>query len=89
MKEAQQERGDFPEARFSFPARGSELSVERWRRQRREQGEEGVRSTPRRPRFSANHIAQVELELERELERGRPLAHGCADQRWTLAWGRL
>ncbi|MEV1041364.1 winged helix-turn-helix domain-containing protein [Streptomyces sp. NPDC050204] len=62
--------------------RVSERSVERWRRQWRERGEEGVRSkgSPERPRLSADQIAK----LERELERG-PLAHGWADQRWTLA----
>ncbi|MFE7665320.1 winged helix-turn-helix domain-containing protein [Streptomyces celluloflavus] len=62
--------------------RVSERSVERWRRQWRESGEEGVRSmgSPGRPRLSAAQIARI----ERELERG-PLAHGWADQRWTLA----
>ncbi|WP_405674763.1 IS630 family transposase [Streptomyces sp. NBC_01511] len=62
--------------------RVSERSVERWRRQWRERGEAGVRSkgSPGRPRLSARQIAR----LERELERG-PLAHGWADQRWTLA----
>ncbi|MGW2508390.1 helix-turn-helix domain-containing protein, partial [Streptomyces scopuliridis] len=62
--------------------RVSERSVERWRRQWREQGRAGVRSkgSPGRPRLSDTHIAS----LERELERG-PLAHGWADQRWTLA----
>ncbi|WLQ44294.1 winged helix-turn-helix domain-containing protein [Streptomyces laculatispora] len=62
--------------------RVSERPVERWRRQWRERGEEGVRSkgSPGRPRLSADQIAK----LERELERG-PLAHGWADQRWTLA----
>ena len=62
--------------------RVSERSVERWRRQWRERGEEGVRSkgSPGRPRLSTAQITK----LERELERG-PLAHGWADQRWTLA----
>ncbi|MEU8703175.1 winged helix-turn-helix domain-containing protein [Streptomyces sp. NPDC048680] len=62
--------------------RVSERSAERWRRQWRERDEAGVRSegSPGRPRLSAHHIAG----LERELERG-PLAHGWADQRWTLA----
>ncbi|MFF4181424.1 winged helix-turn-helix domain-containing protein [Streptomyces sp. NPDC001750] len=62
--------------------RGSERSVERWRRQWRERGEEGVRlkGSPGRPRLSAGQIAK----LERELERG-PLVHGWADQRWTPA----
>ncbi|MBT2509813.1 winged helix-turn-helix domain-containing protein [Streptomyces sp. ISL-98] len=62
--------------------RVSERSVERWRRQWRERGQGGVRSkgSPGRPRLSEAQIAR----LERELERG-PLAHGWADQRWTLA----
>ncbi|MEV1026789.1 winged helix-turn-helix domain-containing protein [Streptomyces sp. NPDC050264] len=62
--------------------RVSERSVERWRRQWREEGLAGVASkgSPGRPRLSDMQIAR----LERELERG-PLAHGWADQRWTLA----
>lgn len=62
--------------------RFSERSVERWRRAWREQGEAGVLSkgSPGRPRLSNTQIAR----LDRELERG-PLAHGWADQRWTLA----
>ncbi|MFF2330981.1 MULTISPECIES: winged helix-turn-helix domain-containing protein [unclassified Streptomyces] len=62
--------------------RVSERSVERWRRQWRERGREGVRSkgSPGRPRLSSCQMAR----LERELERG-PLAHGWAVQRWTLA----
>jgi transposase len=62
--------------------RVSERSVERWRRAWRERGETGVLSkgSPGRPRLGP---AQME-RLERELERG-PLAHGWADQRWTLA----
>ncbi|MEU3189792.1 winged helix-turn-helix domain-containing protein [Streptomyces sp. NPDC006992] len=62
--------------------RVSERSVERWRRAWRERGEKGVlsRGSPGRPRLGP---AQME-RLERELERG-PLAHGWADQRWTLA----
>ncbi|WP_399171128.1 winged helix-turn-helix domain-containing protein [Streptomyces sp. TLI_171] len=60
----------------------SERSVERWRRTWRERGGVGVLSkgSPGRPRLSLARIA----DLERELERG-PLAHGWADQRWTLA----
>ncbi|MFE1989165.1 helix-turn-helix domain-containing protein [Streptomyces mirabilis] len=63
--------------------RVSERSVERWRRAWREGGEAGLhsRGSPGRPRLSDAQIAR----LERELERG-PLAHGWADQRWTLAW---
>ncbi|KQV16777.1 MULTISPECIES: winged helix-turn-helix domain-containing protein [unclassified Kitasatospora] len=62
--------------------RVSERSVERWRRQWRERGDAGVLSkgSPGRPRLSDAQITR----LERELERG-PLAHGWADQRWTLA----
>ncbi len=62
--------------------RVSERSAERWRRAWREQGEVGVQSkgSPGRPRLGPDQIAR----LERELERG-PLAHGWADQRWTLA----
>jgi len=62
--------------------RVSERSVERWRRQRRENGYAGVASkgSPGRPRLSDAQMAR----LERELERG-PLAHGWTDQRWTLA----
>ncbi|WP_457756420.1 IS630 family transposase [Streptomyces mirabilis] len=62
--------------------RVSERSVERWRRQWREGGAAGVASkgSPGRPRLSDAQVAR----LERELERG-PLAHGWADQRWTLA----
>ncbi|MEU6407123.1 winged helix-turn-helix domain-containing protein [Streptomyces sp. NPDC046985] len=60
----------------------SERSVGRWRRQWREEGLAGVASkgSPGRPRLSGVQMAR----LERELERG-PLAHGWADQRWTLA----
>ncbi|MER7183933.1 winged helix-turn-helix domain-containing protein [Streptomyces hyaluromycini] len=52
------------------------------RRQWREGGAAGVASkgSPGRPRLSDAQVAR----LERELERG-PLAHGWADQRWTLA----
>ncbi|MFB6840210.1 winged helix-turn-helix domain-containing protein [Streptomyces sp. NPDC056361] len=62
--------------------RVSERSVERWRRAWRERGEAGILSkgSPGRPRLSSVQIAR----LERELDRG-PLAHGWADQRWTLA----
>ncbi|MFF9794853.1 winged helix-turn-helix domain-containing protein [Streptomyces bacillaris] len=62
--------------------RVSERSVERWTRQWREEGLAGVasRGSPGRPRLSDQQIGR----LERELERG-PLAHGWADQRWTLA----
>ncbi|MFD6425267.1 helix-turn-helix domain-containing protein, partial [Streptomyces sp. NPDC060198] len=58
--------------------RVSERSVERWRRQWREEGLTGLASegSPGRPRLSGTQIAR----LERELERG-PLAHGWTDQR--------
>ncbi|MFE2036089.1 helix-turn-helix domain-containing protein [Streptomyces scopuliridis] len=56
--------------------RVSERSVERWRRQWRENGRAGVASkgSPGRPRLPGAQMA----ELERELERG-PLAHGWAE----------
>ncbi|WP_405787058.1 winged helix-turn-helix domain-containing protein [Streptomyces sp. NBC_00029] len=75
------ERGE-KNGEIAAALRVSERSVERWRRAWREQGEDGVLSkgSPGRPRLSE---AQV-IRLERELERG-PLAHGWADQRWTLA----
>ncbi len=62
--------------------RVSVRSVERWRRQWRERGAAGVASkgSPGRPKLSDAQI----IRLERELELG-PLAHGWADQRWTLA----
>nr|WP_060887335.1 winged helix-turn-helix domain-containing protein [Streptomyces caniscabiei] len=69
-------------AEVAAALRDSVRSVERWRRAWREGGEAGVLSKgpPGRPRLSDAQIAG----LERELERG-PLAHGWADQRWTLA----
>ncbi|MER6568397.1 winged helix-turn-helix domain-containing protein [Streptomyces sp. NPDC001093] len=69
-------------AEVAAALRVSERSVERWRRAWREYGEAGVLSkgSPGRPRLSDAQI----VRLERELERG-PLAHGWADQRWTLA----
>lgn len=62
--------------------RVSVRSVERWRRQWREDGAAGIASkgSPGRPKLSDAQI----MRLERELERG-PLAHGWDDQRWTLA----
>ncbi len=62
--------------------RVSEQSVERWRRQWRETGATGVwsKGSPGHPRLSQSQIARLERELER-----RPLVHGWADQRWTLA----
>ncbi|TMU97993.1 winged helix-turn-helix domain-containing protein [Streptomyces sp. DASNCL29] len=62
--------------------RVSERSAERWRRAWREGGEPGVLSkgSPGRPRLSPAQISRLERELERD-----PLAHGWADQRWTLA----
>ncbi|WP_436846685.1 IS630 family transposase [Streptomyces massasporeus] len=69
-------------AEIAAALRISLRSVERWRRAWRKGGEAGVlsRGSPGRPRLSEAQIAR----LERELERG-PLAHGWADQRWTLA----
>lgn len=69
-------------AEVAAALRISVRSVERWRRAWRESGQAGVLSkgSPGRPRLSEAQIAR----LERELERG-PLAHGWADQRWTLA----
>ncbi|MFI0146351.1 winged helix-turn-helix domain-containing protein [Streptomyces globisporus] len=69
-------------AEIAAALRISLRSVERWRRAWRESGETGVLSkgSPGRPRLSEAQIAR----LERELEYG-PLAHGWADQRWTLA----
>ncbi|MEU4029737.1 helix-turn-helix domain-containing protein [Streptomyces anulatus] len=69
-------------AEIAAALRISLRSVERWRRAWRESGETGVLSkgSPGRPRLSEAQIAG----LERELEYG-PLAHGWADQRWTLA----
>ncbi|MFJ5118770.1 winged helix-turn-helix domain-containing protein [Kitasatospora sp. NPDC088548] len=62
--------------------RVSVRSVERWRRQWREDGAAGIapKGSPGRPKLSDAQI----MRLERELERG-PLAHGWDDQRWTLA----
>ena len=56
--------------------------MERWGRQWREEGLAGVASmgSPGRPRLSGTQVAR----LKRELESG-PLAHGWADQWWTLA----
>ncbi|MFI0962783.1 transposase [Streptomyces sp. NPDC021080] len=69
-------------AEIAVVLRISVRSVERWRRAWREGGEAGVLSkgSPGRPRLSEIQI----VRLERELECG-PLAHGWADQRWTLA----
>ncbi|MEU3749068.1 winged helix-turn-helix domain-containing protein [Streptomyces narbonensis] len=69
-------------AEIAVALRISVRSVERWRRAWREGGETGVLSkgSPGRPRLSEAQVAR----LEQELERG-PLAHGWADQRWTLA----
>ncbi|MFE7394329.1 helix-turn-helix domain-containing protein [Streptomyces sp. NPDC057582] len=62
--------------------RVSEWSVERWRRQWREQGREGVRSkgSPGCARLSGEQTAGLARELERD-----PLAHGWTDRRWTPA----
>ncbi|MFE0091243.1 winged helix-turn-helix domain-containing protein [Streptomyces sp. NPDC058992] len=69
-------------AEIATALRISVRSVERWRRAWRDAGEAGVLSkgSPGRPRLSEAQIARLEWELERG-----PLAHGWADQRWTLA----
>jgi transposase len=69
-------------AEVAAALRVSVRSVERWRRAWREQGEAGLLSkgSPGRSKLGETQVAR----LERELERG-PLAHGWADQRWTLA----
>ncbi|WP_435226155.1 IS630 family transposase [Streptomyces sp. Tue6028] len=69
-------------AEIAAALRISVRSVERWRRAWRELGEAGLLSkgSPGRPLLSEAQIAR----LDGELERG-PLAHGWADQRWTLA----
>ncbi|GHE13314.1 hypothetical protein GCM10010339_79840 [Streptomyces alanosinicus] len=56
--------------------------MERWRRAWRGQGETGVLSkgSPGRSKLSEAQVVRPERELERD-----PLAHGWADQRWTLA----
>nr|WP_236654574.1 helix-turn-helix domain-containing protein [Streptacidiphilus anmyonensis] len=65
-------------AEVAAALRVSERSVEQWRRAWREGGEAGVLSkgSPGRPRLGEAQIAG--------LERGA-LAHGWADQGWTLA----
>ncbi|BBC33966.1 Transposase [Streptomyces graminofaciens] len=62
--------------------RVSERSVERWRRPWREHGAAGAASvgSPGRPQLSNAQLSRLESELQRG-----PLAHGWADQRWTLA----
>lgn len=61
--------------------RVTERSVERWRRAWREGGVQALHSKgpPSLPRVSPAQFARLEAELERG-----PLAHGFADQRWTL-----
>lgn len=61
--------------------RVTERSVERWRRAWREGGERALLSKgpPARPKLTPAQFARLEAELERG-----PLAHGFADQRWTL-----
>jgi transposase len=69
-------------ADIAVELRVSLRSVERWRLAWRERGQAGVASkgSPGRPRLSDTQITR----LEEALRRG-PLAHGWADQRWTLA----
>ncbi|WP_405147679.1 winged helix-turn-helix domain-containing protein [Sphaerisporangium sp. NBC_01403] len=61
--------------------RVTERSVERWRRAWREGGAQALHSQgpPSLPKISPSQFARLEAELERG-----PLAHGYADQRWTL-----
>ncbi|MEZ0074698.1 transposase [Planotetraspora sp. GP83] len=61
--------------------RVTERSVERWRRAWREGGIQALASAGPHalPRLSPAQFARLEAELERG-----PLAHGFADQRWTL-----
>ncbi len=61
--------------------RVGERSVERWRRAWREGGTEALRSSgpARLPEFSDAQFCELEVELARG-----PVAHGWADQRWTL-----
>ncbi len=61
--------------------RVTERSVERWRHAWREGGAPALASKgpPSLPRLSAVQFTRLEAELERG-----PLAHGFADQRWTL-----
>jgi len=58
------------------------MSVNRWRRAYDRRGIAGLRSKgpASRPRLSPAQFARLEAALERG-----PLAHGFADQRWTLA----
>ncbi|NJP30325.1 winged helix-turn-helix domain-containing protein [Microbispora hainanensis] len=61
--------------------RVTQRSVERWRRAWREGGTAALASAGPHalPRLSPAQFARLEAELERG-----PLAHGFADQRWTL-----
>lgn len=82
LQAAERFEGGQKSAETAAVLRISVRSVERWRRACRESGEVGdlSKGSPGRLRLSEDQIAR----LERELERG-PLAHGWADQRWTLA----
>lgn len=72
------ERSEVVAARFRVSLR----TVERWRRAWREQGEQGLRSRGpiRAPRLSAEEFAVLEQDLA-----AGAVAHGWADQTWTLA----
>jgi putative transposase len=74
------EQGD-TNAMVARTLRVTERSVERWRRAWREGGTTALASKgpPSRPKLSPAQFARLEAELERG-----PLAHGFADQRWTL-----
>jgi transposase len=62
--------------------RVSQRSAERWRRAWESGGVEALRSRgpASRCRLDEDQLARLEAELERG-----PVAHGWADQRWTLA----
>ncbi|WP_030464121.1 winged helix-turn-helix domain-containing protein [Kitasatospora sp. NRRL B-11411] len=82
LQAVQRFEGGQKNAEIAAALRVSLRSVKRWRRAWLEHGEAGVRSkgSPGRSKLSEAQVAR----LARELERG-PLAHGWADQRWTLA----
>ncbi len=68
-------------AQIARTLRVTERSVERWRRAWRDGGTAALASKGpvSLPKLSPQQFARLETELERG-----PLAHGFADQRWTL-----
>ncbi|MEU7910696.1 winged helix-turn-helix domain-containing protein [Microbispora bryophytorum] len=72
---------DEKNAQIARTLRVTERSVERWRRAWREGGTAALASQGpvSLPKLSPEQFARLEAELERG-----PLAHGFADQRWTL-----